>query len=30
VAWVGDAHLVTDPGAQWPLFLQLGYRLDVL
>ncbi len=28
-AWVGDAHLVTDPGAKWPLFLQLGYRLDV-
>jgi len=28
-AWVGDAHLVTDPGAKWPLFLQLGFRLDV-
>jgi len=28
-AWVGDAHLVTDPGARWPLFLQLGFRLDV-
>jgi hypothetical protein len=27
--WVGDAHLVTDPGTQYPLFLQLGYRLDV-
>lgn len=27
--WVGDAHLVTEPGAKWPLFLQLGYRLDV-
>lgn len=32
-AWVGNAHLVTDPvgtsKARWPLFLQLGYRLDV-
>lgn len=28
-AWVGDARLATDPGAEWPLFLQLGYRLDV-
>jgi hypothetical protein len=28
-AWVGDAHLVTDPGAKWPLFLQAGFRLDV-
>jgi hypothetical protein len=28
-AWVGDAHLLTDPGARWPLFLQAGFRLDV-
>ncbi len=28
-AWVGDAHLLTDPGAKWPLFLRAGFRLDV-
>lgn len=28
-AWVGDAHLVTAPGDQWPLFLLAGFRLDV-
>jgi hypothetical protein len=28
-AWVGDPHLATDPGNRWPLFLQVGYRLDV-
>lgn len=27
--WVGDAHLLADSGTKWPLFLQLGYRLDV-
>jgi hypothetical protein len=27
--WVGDAHLLTDPGAKWPLFTQVGFRLDV-
>lgn len=28
-AWVGDAHLLTDPGAKWPLILLAGFRLDV-
>jgi hypothetical protein len=27
--WEGDAHLTTDAGAKWPLFLLLGYRFDV-
>jgi hypothetical protein len=28
-AFVGDAHLATDPGAKWPYFLEAGYRFDV-
>jgi hypothetical protein len=27
--WEGDAHLATDAGAKWPLFLLVGYRFDV-